>query len=141
MHKHYANTKQASKGLCILIGLIFMAVSVLIIVFETRYKNTMDSQIESSYVTHTEVKSRKSKGSGYSITYRPQYHYNIDGQNYICSAVSSSSIKSYANRTVYYRSYEPNKCLVDEGPLVFFFKLSFFIVGLFTVICQFKSKA
>ncbi len=123
----------------ILIGIVFMAISVFMIKNDIDTKNSMDSYTKSSHVTYIKkTETRRIDGRRRTkTTYQPVYHYTVDGVSYSCSVGSSSSFKSNANKKVYYKSYAPQSCFVEEG---FLFKSVFFIMGLIAVIAGFRLR-
>lgn len=71
--------------------------------------NSLDSK-----VTSTKVEVNSHLNDEGSRMYSPIYHYNVNGIEYSCVSNSSSSINpSTKNRTVYYDSANPEKCLTE----------------------------
>lgn len=95
-------------------------------------KNRMNTQTQSTMVTYKRVERRNSD-CNHSVVYAPIYHYTVDGKNYQCYTNSASSFRSGKNRTVYYQTYDPEDCFVDENDFVF--KTLFFIAGLIAALC------
>ncbi len=116
----------------VVIGVVFVLFSVNLIKSDADVKKSMDSQVQSSYVSHDISKRISSSSSSYSLKkrkkmYTPIYHYSVNGQEYTCKARVSSSIKSTKNKTVYYNSNNPENCLVEADN---FSKNIFLILGL-----------
>lgn len=137
----YSTTQEIPRWLCLLIGLVFITISVFMIKSDIDTKNSMDSQTQSYMVTHQEERRRQSKGHGYKTLYRPIYHYNVYGENYSCTSNTSASYKSNKNKTIYYKSNKPQSCFVDEGVSGMFIKGVFLLFGLIPIFLCFQKKS
>ena len=106
-------TEGQTKILATIVGLIFIIFSCMAYKADIDKKNRTDSKITSSYVTH--VKKRVKKKHGYGTSYLHIYHYNVNGTEYTCNPGITSSPKSNANKTVFYKASNPNICYVNHG--------------------------
>ena len=105
------NIKKSNKIFMIflIVGIIFLIILIGILVGSIMKEKSLDSKTTSTFV---EVKS--SIDDEGTTMYSPIYHYEVNGQNYECSSsYSSSTNPGTDNRTVYYDSKDPSKCMTE----------------------------
>lgn len=107
----------------LLIGGIFVANAIKL--------NSLDSTVLSSNVT---IKSHIDNEG--TTMYSPVYDYEVNGQKYSCSTNSSSSVNpGTQNKTVYYDSKDPSRCMTEASKTnSYFILLALLIPIVFIVI-------
>ncbi len=108
------NLKNVKKGknfylIFLAAGLLFLLIMVGILFYNYNKLNSLDST-----VTSTRVVVNSHIDDEGSTMYSPVYYYTVDGKEYMCSSNSSSSINPGTdNKTVYYDSKDPSKCMTE----------------------------
>ena len=130
------NVKFVKKGkwfwwIFLLAGLLFMGIIIFSVNSTGNKIKTLDSKVLSSRVDVTTYRNDEGK-----IMYRPMYYYQVDGNEYICSSnVSTSSEPNLDNKTIYYKSDNPSRCMLESAAKnnnKMYFVL--FIPGIFVII-------
>jgi len=108
------NIKYVKKGkrffyVFLMAGIFFLLLIGEVFVSNIIKLNSLDSSVLSSSV---EVSSYIDDEG--SVMYSPTYHYEVNGQNYICDSNSSSSNHpGMENKQVYYDSKDPSNCMTE----------------------------
>lgn len=93
----------------LLVGLLFLTILGAILVSGYTKLNSLNATTTS---TRVEIKSYINDEG--NTMYSPVYYYEVGGKEYICSSNSSSSINpGTSNKTVYYDSNNPSKCMTE----------------------------
>lgn len=107
------NTKNIKKGknfyyIFLAFGLFFFILMGTVTLSNYIKLFSMDSSTTS---TSVRVESH-SDDDGYM--YSPTYYYKVDGKSYSCTSdISSSNYPGTTNKTVYYDSKDPSKCMTE----------------------------
>lgn len=107
------NTKYVKKGrnfwlIFLIFGLAFMLIFGSVYISSYLKLKSLDASTTS---TKVEISSHISDGT---TMYSPIYYYEVNGIEYSCSSNSSSSVyPGTDNKTVYYDSKEPLKCMSE----------------------------
>ena len=108
------NTKFVKKGrkfylFFIIFALIFMSIFGAIYINSKLKLKSLDSSVMS---TKVEINSHLDDDN--STIYSPVYFYEVNGIEYSCPSTTSSSVyPSTDNKTVYYDSNNPSKCMSE----------------------------
>ena len=133
-----------SKGLFIIVlvaGLFFLAIMGGILISSLLTLNSLDSTTTS---TKVEVESHRDDEG--TMMYSPVYYYTVDNNDYVCSSNSSSSMNPGTdNKTVYYDSKNPEKCMTEFSKssnwwLIFFMLIPIIFIVFATVNLRKISK-
>lgn len=133
------NLKNVKKGknfyfIFLAAGLLFLAIISVILFFNFKQRNELDSQITSS---HVDVRQHISDEG--STMYTPVYYYEVNGKEYACGSNASSSFNpGTGNKTVYYDSKNPEKCMSEfsnsiNGWLLLFLLLPIIFIAIAVV--------
>lgn len=133
------NIKKGKRFFCIflVIGILFLLIFGGIYVFNVVKLNKLDSTVLS---TRVEVKSHINDEG--TTMYSPIYHYEVNGEGYICNSNSSSNNNpGTKNKTVYYDSKNPSNCMTEFSKsenkillLFLFLPIIFILVGVINML-------
>lgn len=135
------STKNVKKGkkfyfIFLAAGLLFLIVIGGILASSHIKLKSLDSK-----TTSTDVIVNSHMDDDGSTLYSPTYYYVVDGREYSCSSNSSSSINPGTNnKTVYYDSKNPSKCMTEYSKssnnilLIFMlFPLIFIVIAIINI--------
>lgn len=111
---NYKNTKKGYffGGIFLITGLIIFIVMLFLIFGVMINKSKMDSRVEAYHIEENWYTD--SEGDKLA---KPTYYYNVNGEEYKCQVnISSSRGVKDNQKTVYYDSLDPNKCVTDYTP-------------------------
>lgn len=112
------------------IGLIFLVILVNIFLFGYFKFKKMDSETLSTNVV---VDSHYDDED--ILMYSKTYYYSVDGISYSCASKSSSSTyPNTDNKTIYYESSNPKKCVSEEENKINYILLLFVILPLGAIV-------
>lgn len=108
------NTKNVKKGKKFYLVFLAFGLFFLIIMGGILISMYVNSKSLDAKTTSTKVIVNSHTNNEGSTMYSPTYYYVVDGVEYSCSSNSSSSINPGTNnKTVYYDSKNPSKCMTD----------------------------
>lgn len=129
------NTKNVKKGknflyIFLAVGLLFLIIMGGIFASSIVKLNSLDSTVLSE---HVEIKSYINDEG--TIMYSPVYYYSINGERYTCGSNGSSSHNpGTQNKTVYYDSKNPSKCMTEYSKSSNFILLAFMIIPIIFIL-------
>lgn len=129
------NTKNVKKGknifyIFLAAGLLFLIIIGGIFVSSIVKLNSLDSTVLSE---HVEIKSYIDDEG--TTMYSPVYYYSVNGERYTCGSNSSSSHNpGTQNKTVYYDSKNPSKCMTEYSKSSNFILLAFMIIPIIFIL-------
>lgn len=110
------NVKFVKKGswfwwIFLLAGIFFAGIIIFSVNATDKKIKTLDSKVLSSRVDITSY--RNDEGNR---MYRPIYYYEVESKEYKCfSNVSTSSAPDLENKTIYYKSDNPSRCMLESS--------------------------
>lgn len=107
------NIKKGIKfyGIFLLIGLAMLVLIVGFTVANNSKRKSLDSEVLSFMV---DVNSHRDSDG--ELMYNAKYHYTVNGTNFVCrSNTSSSNNPGTENKTVYYDSKNPSRCMTQDS--------------------------
>lgn len=129
------NTKNVKKGknifyIFLAVGLLFLIIMGGIFASSIVKLNSLDSTVLSE---HVEIKSYIDDEG--TTMYSPVYYYSVNGKRYTCGSNSSSSHNpGTQNKTVYYDSKNPSKCMTEYSKSSNFILLAFMIIPIIFIL-------
>lgn len=129
------NTENVKKGKNIFyrflaVSLIFLIIMGGIFASSIVKLNSLDSTVLSE---HVEIKSFIDDEG--NTMYSPVYYYSVNGEKYTCGSNSSSSNNpGTQNKTVYYDSKNPSKCMTEYSKSSNFILLPFMIIPIIFIL-------
>lgn len=129
------NTKNVKKGknifyIFLAIGLLFLIIMGGIFASSIVKLNSLDSTVLSE---HVEIKSYINDEG--TTMYSPVYYYSVNGERYTCGSNSSSSHNpGTQNKTIYYDSKNPSKCMTEYSKSSNFILLAFMIIPIIFIV-------
>jgi hypothetical protein len=114
----------------LLAGIFFFCLLVSTFIFNTIRLKTLDSSIMSSSV---DVYSYTNEDG--DIMYKSIYYYNVDGREYKCSSSVSTGFEPIKeNKTVYFDSNNPSKCVTEDSKSMGFLWLLALLIPIVFII-------
>lgn len=129
------NTKNVKKGknifyIFLAVGLLFLIIMGGIFASSIVKLNSLDSTVLSE---HVEIKSYINDEG--TTMYSPVYYYSVNGERYTCGSNSSLSHNpGTQNKTVYYDSKNPSKCMTEYSKSSNFILLAFMIIPIIFIL-------
>ncbi len=129
------NTKNVKKGknifyIFLAAGLLFLIMIGGIYASSIIELNSLDSKVLSE---HVEIKSYINDEG--TTMYSPVYYYSVNGERYTCGTNSSSNHNpGTQNKTVYYDSKNPSKCMTEYSKSSNFILLAFMIIPIIFIL-------